>query len=44
MAEAYRTGAGTIQAIAEHFGVIRMTANRAVKRQEDAAGGVTCET
>jgi len=34
MAEAYRTGAYSMQAIAEHFGVSRMTVSRAVKRQE----------
>jgi len=46
MAEAYRTGAYSMQAIAEHFGVSRMTVSRAVKRQEDAvaADGVTWET
>jgi DNA-binding LacI/PurR family transcriptional regulator len=31
-----------MHAIAEHFGVSRMTVSRAVKRQEDA--DVTCET
>jgi putative transposase len=46
MAEAYRTGADSMQGIAEHFGVIRMTVSRAVKRREDvsAAQNVTCET
>jgi hypothetical protein len=46
MAEAYRTGAYSMQAIAEHFDVSRMTVSRAVKRQADAAadGYVTCET
>jgi predicted DNA-binding protein YlxM (UPF0122 family) len=46
MAEAYRTGAYSMQTIVEHFGVSRMTVSRAVKRQEDAAadGYVTCET
>jgi len=43
MAEAYRTVAYSMQAIAEHFGVSRMTVSRAVRQQEDAAevGGVT---
>ena len=30
----YRTGAYSMQAIAEHFGVGRMTVSRAVKRYE----------
>jgi transposase len=42
MAEAYRSGAYSMQAIAEHFGVSRMTVSRALKRYENAA--VTCET
>ncbi|AGA91298.1 transposase [Thioflavicoccus mobilis 8321] len=33
MAEAYRSGAYSMQAIAEHFGVSRMTVSRAVKRR-----------
>ncbi|WP_242464005.1 helix-turn-helix domain-containing protein [Thiococcus pfennigii] len=43
MVEAYRAGAYSMQAIAEHFGVSRMTVSRAVKRHEDAAAvdGVT---
>ena len=32
--EAYRTGAYRMQAIAEHFGIGRMTVSRAVKRHE----------
>jgi len=32
MAEAYRTGAYSLQAIAEYFGISRMTVSRAVKR------------
>jgi hypothetical protein len=48
MTEAYRTGAYSMQAIAEHYGVSRMTVSRAVKRHEDAAAAaehdVTCET
>lgn len=46
MAEAYRAGTYSMQAIAEHFGVSRMTVSRAVKRHEDAAAvdGVTGET
>jgi len=45
-AEAYRSGAYSMQAIAEYFGVSRMTVSRAVKRHEDAAAepDVTCET
>ena len=42
MAEAYRSGAYSMQTIAEYFGVSRMTVSRAVKRDENAA--VTCET
>jgi putative transposase len=34
IAEAYRTGAYSMHQIAEHFGVGRMTVNRAVKRYE----------
>ena len=34
MAAAYRTGAYSMQAIADHFGVGRMTVSRAVKRAE----------
>ena len=34
MAAAYRTGAYSMQAIADHFGVGRMTVSRAVKREE----------
>jgi DNA-directed RNA polymerase specialized sigma subunit len=46
MAEAYRTGAYSLQAIADHYGVSRMTVSRAAKRTEDpaAAHNVTCET
>ena len=36
MAEAYRSGAYSMLAIAEHFGVGRMTVSRAVKRFESA--------
>ena len=45
-AEAYRSGAYSMQAIAEYFGVSRMTVSRAVKRHEEAAAepDVTCET
>ena len=39
MVEAYRTGTYSMQAIAEHFGVSRMTVSRAVKRQEERHGG-----
>jgi REP element-mobilizing transposase RayT len=35
MAEAYRSGAYSMQAIAEHFGVSHMTVSRAVKRREE---------
>jgi hypothetical protein len=34
MAAAYRSGAYSMQAIADHFGVGRMTVSRAVKRAE----------
>ncbi|WP_281168008.1 helix-turn-helix domain-containing protein [Thioflavicoccus mobilis] len=46
MVEAYRAGAYSMQAIAEHFGVSRMTVSRAVKRFEDAAAvyGITWGT
>jgi putative transposase len=46
MAEAYRTGAYSMQGIADYFGVSRMTVSRAVKRHEDvsATQNVTCET
>jgi putative transposase len=46
MAEAYRTGAYSMQGIADDFGVSRMTVSRAVKRHEDvsATQDVTCET
>ena len=37
MAEAYRSGAYSMQPIAEDFGVSRMTVSRAVKRDENAA-------
>ena len=45
MAEAYRTGAYSLQTIADHYGVSRMTVSRAVKRHEDEAAThhVTCE-
>ncbi|MBK1629939.1 addiction module toxin RelE [Thiohalocapsa halophila] len=42
MADAYRSGAYSMQTIAEYFGVSRMTVSRAVKRDENVA--VTCET
>jgi len=42
MAEAYRSGAYSMQTIAGYLGVSRMTVSRAVKRDEKAA--VTCET
>ena len=42
MAEAYLSGAYSMQTIAGYFGVSRMTVRRAVKRDEKAA--VTCET
>jgi DNA-binding CsgD family transcriptional regulator len=42
MAEAYRSGAYSRQAIAGYFGISRMTVSRPVKRDEKAA--VTCET
>jgi putative transposase len=35
LAEAYRSGAYSMQAIAEHFGIGRMTVSRAVKHHED---------
>jgi REP element-mobilizing transposase RayT len=38
MAEAYATGTFSMQAIAEHFGVSRMTVSRAVKRREGLHG------
>jgi REP-associated tyrosine transposase len=46
MAEAYRTGAYSMQAIGEHFGVSRMTVSRAVKCNEDSVADhdVACET
>jgi REP element-mobilizing transposase RayT len=49
LAEAYRSGAYSMQAIAEHFGVSRMTVSRAVKNNEEhtsvaATSDVTCET
>lgn len=46
MAEAYRTGAYSLQGIANYFGVSEMTVCRAVKRDEDVSGAqyVTCET
>ncbi len=36
----------SMQAIAEHFGVIRMTVSRTVKRDENGAGvrDIACET
>ena len=34
LAEAYRTGAYSMQAIADHFGVGRMTVSRAINRVE----------
>jgi REP element-mobilizing transposase RayT len=34
LAEAYRSGVYSMQAIAEHFGISRMTVSRAVKRRE----------
>lgn len=39
MAAAYRTGDYSMQAIADFFGVGRMTVSRAVKRAEAASGG-----
>lgn len=36
LAEAYRTGAYSMQMIADHFGVSRMTVSRAVKSREQA--------
>jgi predicted DNA-binding protein YlxM (UPF0122 family) len=46
MAEAYRTGAYSMQGIADYYGVSRMTVSRVVKRYEDvsATQDVTCET
>ncbi|MCG6896234.1 MAG: transposase [Thiocapsa sp.] len=46
LAEAHRSGAYSMQAIAEHFAVSRMAVSRAVKRGEHAAavGGVTWGT
>lgn len=46
LAEAYRSGGYSMQAIAEHFGISRMTVSRAVKLQEDKLGsaGGRCET
>jgi predicted DNA-binding protein YlxM (UPF0122 family) len=47
LAEAYRTGAYSMQSIAEHFGISRMTVSRAVKNNEDdpfVAADVICET
>jgi len=50
MAEAYRTGAYNMQAIAKHFRVSRMTVIRAVQRhgngacaRDDVRSCVTCE-
>jgi transposase len=42
MAEAYRTGTYSMQAITEHFGGSRMTVSRAVKRQEVRRGDPRC--
>jgi hypothetical protein len=47
VAAAYRTGAYSMQTIAEYFGVTRMTVSRAVKSSEEtasAAADVTSET
>ena len=50
LAEAYRTGAYSMQVIAEHFGVSRMTVSRAVNNNEKHmsaapnACNATCET
>ncbi len=38
MAEAYRTGTYSMQAIAEHFAVSRLTVSRAIKRREGRKG------
>jgi REP element-mobilizing transposase RayT len=44
IAEAYRSGAYSMQAIGDHFGISRMTVSRVVRCREDAAAGegVTC--
>ena len=47
LAQAYRSGAYSMQTIAEHFGVSRMTVSRAVSSDEAGAqveADVTCET
>ena len=47
LAEAYRSGAYSMQIIGEHFGVSRMTVSRAVKNSEEHTSAqlcVTCET
>jgi REP element-mobilizing transposase RayT len=47
LAEAYRTGAYSMQHIADHFGISRMTVSRAVKNSEENASvgaDVTWET
>jgi DNA invertase Pin-like site-specific DNA recombinase len=47
LAEAYRTGVYSMQAIVDHFGVSRMTVSRAVNNNErhiSAARHVTCKT
>jgi putative transposase len=46
MAEVHRTGAYSMQGIADYFGISRMTVSRAVKRHEDvsATPNVTCES
>ena len=45
LVEAYRTGAYSMQTIAEYFGVSRMTVSRAVNHNEQTSRGttVTCE-
>ena len=45
LVEAYRTGAYSMQTIAEHFGVSRMTVSRAVNHNEHTSveTSVTCE-